>query len=437
MTTETIALPVYALLFALSVAAGLRAPRYGIVFLIALAPFAFYFGLGATTLTLSKAALVGVGAGLLLRPIPWPIFRSVSFVRLSLAGTLLVLTTAFSIVHAQFADAAIRETLKACEYLLLFAVVYAAHRVDPSPRTLRVTIALTVLGVALTALFQEWHGAPSRLLIDGHTIPRIAGTLEGPNQLAGYLGVAVPLLAALNVDRFERLTALTLAIASAALVLTFSRAGILSTILAVAVVLIVSNQRTRATAATFVAGLALGLGGIVYWALATGSLAVLGFWGVETANPGSVGTHSQLWRAAMMLWRRHPLYGVGAGNFELALPSIGLQAVRTHANSLYLQNLAEQGLPGIAATLLLIWQSIASFIRDARTSPFVLGALAASLGLAVHQIVDLIVFYPKVGAWWWIVMAIGAAELRHFHKYRISPAARVARRDVDSSETAT
>lgn len=419
VSVDAVAVLGYALLFVVALAAAARAPRYAVGLLVGLAPFAFYFDVGTTTLTLSKVTLAGTLCGLLVRGISFQIFRSAPFLRLSVAAAIMALTTALSIEHAQHVEPAVRETLKACEYLLLFAVVYAAHRLDPDPRTLRIAITGTVLAVTALALFQEWHGAPSRLLIGGQTIPRIAGPLEGPNQLAGYLGIAVPLLVALAMQRPDLLTMISLAAASAALVLTFSRAGLISTIVAVSIILVVASRaRVKPVLATFFGGLAAGFGGAACWGIIIHSPAVFWLWGLESANPGGVGTRSQLWHAAITLWRSHPLFGIGAGNFELAIGSTGLPAIRTHANSLYLQNLAEQGLPGIAATLLLVWQSIATFVRDARASPFILGALAASVGLALHQLVDLLVFYPKVGGWWWIVMAVGAAEIAALRQAR-------------------
>ncbi|MDQ2992121.1 MAG: hypothetical protein M3R30_04780, partial [Candidatus Eremiobacteraeota bacterium] len=38
-------------------------------------------------------------------------------------------------------------------------------------------------------------------------------------------------------------------------------------------------------------------------------------------------------------------------------------------------------------------------------------AFAASIGLFVHQTVDDLVFYPKVGAIWWLLLGIAAASL--------------------------
>jgi hypothetical protein len=37
-------------------------------------------------------------------------------------------------------------------------------------------------------------------------------------------------------------------------------------------------------------------------------------------------------------------------------------------------------------------------------------ALAASIGFAIHQVFDLLVFFPKVGELWWILIALAAAR---------------------------
>jgi O-antigen ligase len=78
---------------------------------------------------------------------------------------------------------------------------------------------------------------------------------------------------------------------------------------------------------------------------------------------------------------------------------------------LYLQSLVEGGIPLLVSTLWLTYVSIATFARDRLRSPFVVAAFAASIALGLHQLVDLLVFYPKVGGWWWIVLGLGAAQL--------------------------
>jgi len=125
---------------------------------------------------------------------------------------------------------------------------------------------------------------------------------------------------------------------------------------------------------------------------------------------GGVGTRSQLWHAAFSLWRHHPLFGVGAGNFEFEIGTVGPKNIRTHANSLYFQTLAEQGVVGFCAMLWLTIKSVQSVWQSGVASnPLVVGALGASVALALHQTVDLLVFFPKIGGWWFVVLGIGIA----------------------------
>jgi O-antigen ligase len=394
-----------------------RRPAYGVAGLIALVPFAFYRDVGHTTITLSKVALLGAIAGLALRGAGIDALRRPAAARIVLAGLLVVAATALSIAHAEFAEPALRETLKACEYVALFATVVTAARADPSERPIRIAFAASLALVALLALAQELGGAPSGLWFAGHAIPRIAGPLEGPNQLAGYLGLALPVVVAFllrSPTRFERAA---FALGSAALVLTISRAGVAAAIVAIAIVAVRSPARGRRSALTVGAtGALAGLALLAFWGFAaTHSLAGFDLLGrfstlAEVAQPGSVGDRSQLWAAALVLWHRHPVFGIGAGNFEFELARAGFPGLRTHANSLYLQALAEGGIVSFAATLALVAVSIVSFARRSR-EPLVVAAFAASVGFALHQIFDLLVFFPKVGELWWILLGLAAARV--------------------------
>jgi O-antigen ligase len=119
---------------------------------------------------------------------------------------------------------------------------------------------------------------------------------------------------------------------------------------------------------------------------------------------------SVLWRAAFKMWATDPGLGVGAGNFELLTPTVGLIGVRTHANNLYLQSLAEGGILLFAATLWTIVAAIAALLRDSRGA-LGIGIAAATVALAVHQGLDDLTFYPKVGGLWWTLLGVGAASI--------------------------
>ena len=95
-----------------------------------------------------------------------------------------------------------------------------------------------------------------------------------------------------------------------------------------------------------------------------------------------------------------------------------MYGVRTHANSWYLQSLAEGGIVLFSATLTMVGASIGAFLKKPLVArlraqpPWVIAALAASVALALHQSVDDFVFYPKVGGAWFLLLGIAAAAFR-------------------------
>jgi len=392
-------------------------------------PFSYDHFVGATTITLPKTALIGMLFGLLLRRERFHPLLSHASRPLFFGALAIALATALSVIQAEHRGAALRETFKAFEYLAAFGAVVLAMRDDPDERFVRIAFACTATLVSILACAQLFTGAPSALLYAHHTIPRIAGPLEGPNQLSGYLDTMLPVIAAFALLRAPlRLEFCALGIGIITLLLTLSRAGVLTTLSAVALtILIAPSSRKRAVTLVVAAAMLIGLASIWitgYFIIAHDIGALRRFSGMddhdigilkrfastdETALPGSVGTRSELWHAAIALWRTHPWLGIGAGNFELEISKTGLENVKTHANSLYLQSLVEGGLPLLAAQLYTVFTSVATFARASLREPLILGALAASAGLALHQVVDLLVFYPKVGSMWWIVLALGVA----------------------------
>lgn len=409
---DPIALIAYTGFFVGATLLTMRKPAYGLCVLIAVQPFAYYQDIFSTTVTLPKVALLAVLLGVLTYRDAFEGLASGAPRKLLMAGIFVMLATLLSYAQASYHAAVLRESLKALEYVLVFCVGVAAFRLDPDRYALRYAFLITTIAVALLALTQEIAGAPSALLLNGHPTPRIAGPLEGPNQLAGYFDVALPVALALALDTPSPLAYAALFLVAWTDVLTFSRGGTLGAIAAIAVVLFSYRRSMRGALASIGAGVVAGAVVAAGWGIAAHSLGIFRLWNFDTSSyAGGVGTRPQLWHAAIELWRAHPLLGIGAGNFELEIPRTGLMGVRTHTNSLYLQSLVEGGIPLLAATLWLTYTSIATFVRDRAASPFVAAALAAGVALALHQVVDFLTFYPKVGGEWWLVLAVAAAEL--------------------------
>lgn len=387
-----------------------------IVFVLALAiPFAAYRDIAQTTLTAPKVVTLGTALGLLLSGVnPWP--RSAGARRVMIAGAVLLAAIALSSLSASDRWEVAREFFKQAEYLvLLWCAVASIEYIPGAPRALVSGVAVATAIVASSALWQAFFGgAPSAVLVHGYALPRVAGTLEGPNQLAGYLEAALPMLwvAPLLGLGFARLRDADIGAAATALILSQSRAGILMVSIVYAMLARASRAATRSSLIAMASGAALGI-------------AVLGFWFVHahagwadverfflldvSEQPGGVGTRAQLWPAAIALFQRHPVTGVGAGNFSALLPSVGLSGVTTQASSLWLQTLAEQGLIGFAALLLFCFVALRETWRLRAHSPLALAASLATVSLLCHQLVDDLFFFPKVAGLFWLLLGAGVA----------------------------
>jgi hypothetical protein len=128
-------------------------------------------------------------------------------------------------------------------------------------------------------------------------------------------------------------------------------------------------------------------------------------------------SRAQLWRAAVRLWLRSPLLGVGPDNFRRLYPEViaptreghRFDDDRMHANNFYLETLADLGLLGVAALCLLV----AALVRRARVHAAAsrLLPLAAAVAVGtffVHGLLDYFLeFTPSYGLFW---LLLGLAE---------------------------
>jgi O-antigen ligase len=402
----------FGVVFAACALVTMRRPAYGLSALVFTLPFALYHAIFATQMSLPKVVLAGVAAGLLGIPRAWSILRSTAVLRVLGAVLIYTIVTALTALVAQYHMPVLTETLKWLQYGLLFAVVCVAYAADPDERVVRVALFASIALVCLSALVQEVIGAPWGIVFGHGVVPRISGAIEGPNQLAAYLEIAIAALAAWHVALRSRAGAVLLCIATVTLLLTFSRAGVIAGAVAAITVIAVFGARAWKAIAPFVIGGFAGAALDGSWIAAAHALPVLH----TTVNPsnyaGGVGNRSELWRAAWYFFRQHPLLGIGAGNYELELSQAGIYGVRTHANSWFLQSLAEGGILLFAATVTVIATVLASLYHQARRSPWAVAAFAATVALAAHQIIDYVVFYPKVGEPWIALVALGIADLQ-------------------------
>jgi O-antigen ligase len=405
--------PLHVLFFAaLALAVGLlayRRPALGVGALILCAPFAEARYIFGTSITVSKAALIGFVIALIVHRTSVRVLTEKPVRALLLGFALLLTAIVFSALHAQHLDAVARELLKWVEYTAVFVAVVVGFAYDPDDRPVWTALIAIGLFEVAASVYELLFGAASGVVVAAHNFPRVAGTLEGPNQFAGWLNLLLPVLfARMLVDRNRWLIA-SVVLCAITEVATLSRSGIVAAVVGAVVVLVVTRPSRRvrfsfAIGAVVVAAILVTLG------LSVG-LEARFFSVAEVPQPDHLGTRAILWAAALDLWRSSPLVGIGAGNFEFDLGMVGHPEVRTHANSLYLQALSEMGLAGFAATLYMIWAVITTFARSFSRRPLLIGVFAANIALALHQIFDYLWFFPKVGVFWAILLAIGVVEV--------------------------
>jgi len=129
----------------------------------------------------------------------------------------------------------------------------------------------------------------------------------------------------------------------------------------------------------------------------------------------------ELWRAALKMWKDHPILGVGPDNFRLSYgPYLGLKEFdnRIHSNSLYLETLANMGTLGmlalaavclpLAATLWRFWHQAAC--PEVKLVALGLGASIASFYL--HGFVDYFLEFTPTYALFWLVLGMAAGLAR-------------------------
>lgn len=231
-------------------------------------------------------------------------------------------------------------------------------------------------------------GPPNFLLLD--RFMRAAGTFGQPNPYAGYLGLTLPvavslfLLTCTSILRrpegsLRQLLTGTVAYGGAAAIIgagllaSWSRGGWLGAAAGVGVVLYYQGGPIVKGAALAGAGAVMLFGPLTYRYIPrslTDRIADLptyfgsGMWEVVqqqvTDSNFSIIERLAHWIAALRMWEMSPWLGVGPGNYAAVYPQVRLARWEDplgHAHNTYLNVLAENGLIGICAFLVL-WTGV-------------------------------------------------------------------------------
>ncbi len=403
----------------------LRWPWLAWLGLAAVLPFASSVKLGP--LSLADLALAGAAALWFadgarrgsLRLDPTPLLGLV----LLYLGALLL-----GLLPARELGEALAEVAKWAEVLLVIGLVGQVLGVERG--AIPWLVGALLAGAALEGLLGVYQflfrvGPEAFLLFD--RFMRASGTFRQPNPFAGYLGLSLPVAVSLAIWAWQRamisdtpawrrllvplLASGAAGAMGAGLLASWSRGGWLGALVGVGAVVILRSRRTLALAGLgllLLAGLGL-LGGLqperIPAPLAQRLADLPTYFGggdvLEqpiTDENFAVIERVAHWVAALRMWERAPWLGVGPGNYATVYPEVKTPPWDDplgHAHNIYLNVLAETGLVGLAAYLLL-WVGVTVWlVRRWRQAPassweraFLLGLLGVVGHLTVHNLFD-------------------------------------------------
>lgn len=274
---------------------------------------------------------------------------------------------------------------------------------------------------------QAWEAWIEPFAILGGRFYRAYGTFEQPNVYGGYVGVTLAVAvgtaygAAYKVRQSAEKGAgaalrssagLLLALAAilalgAALVMSWSRGAWLGFGAAACAMALALPRKTRwgalLAAGLVVAVVGLHAAGLIPASITermTGFVEDLRFEDVRGVSivPANYAVLERLahWQAALEMWRANFWTGVGFGCYEPAYADFALvnwPIALGHAHNYYLNTLAETGVIGLAAYLLLwgvvVWQTWQAVRRaDGLVRGVAIGLLGAWVHLGVHNFLD-------------------------------------------------
>lgn len=406
------------------------------------------FGVGATDLLVGLIVGVWLARGLLHRDLTWPRAPLIWPLLMYLAAQVLSLRAAWSL------SAALPELVKWVEiaalYLATVALLDARRKTQDGrassvvrqelvPLVIALSLVVAAAAEALLGLAQfVLRIGPPQFIILGRFL-RAYGTFNQPNPYAGYLGLVLPLALSLTLHSigtirlpppsntsthdarrktypplpafFPSLLHLALTgIILAGLFASWSRGGWLGMVAGVGVVVALRSRR-----AALLSGL------LLFLLLAGFVLGVVGalppsvqarFQGIEdwtlflrpvelrsirvTGENFALVERMAHWWAAYAMWLDHPFTGVGVGNYPVAYETYRMPGWKDplgHAHNILLNVMAETGLVGLGAYLILWgWVFVHGLRRVRQTRglhrALIIGALGGLTHLTVHNLFD-------------------------------------------------
>lgn len=384
---------------------------YATLFLLPLNPFLFYFTLLPAVMAWLYNWRKKGEVALALPPLwqPGAVFLVCSFLSAFVSKDM-----AFS-----FMNWALQPLMYALVYLLIYTTVSTEKEKE---KALYAFLAGAVVTVVY-GFFQYANAADmaadmeAQSWVDPERFPllrrRMYSTLENPNLFGAYLLMIISILTAFTLREraVKRRTVFAVILLSLllCLALTYSRGAWVSLAAIVLGLTLFYDKRFGLLFLLVPVVLAFYHGQVVERFLSL-------FSGEDT----SVDLRFALWESTMAMIEEHPLLGVGWGAYFLAYPDYNFfiqeeGVLIFHAHNMYLNMLAEVGIPGGMAFLLaffaqgiLCWRNYRHG-NDSFTKSMGLGGILMVMALSVISMGDHVLFSRSVSFCFWSLSALCAS----------------------------
>jgi O-antigen ligase len=293
--------------------------------------------------------------------------------------------------------------------LLMYALLRLSGPDERGRRRIVDGLVLGGLGVALVGLVQVALGR--HLVAAEGGLMRVRSVYQSPNSLGLYLGRVWPLLVSVAMwGRGRRRSAYALALipVTLAVALSFSRGALLAALPAAILVMgWKAGGRLRWMALTL-----LLIGALALIPL----LRVPRFAALLDLGEGTTFFRLKLWRSTLSMIQKHPLFGVGPGNFLAAyrtryvLPVAWEEFNLGHAHNILLDHWTRLGLLGVvagAAVQVAFWWTLG---RGSTDDALRLGLAGSMAALLAHGLVDNAIFSPDLALAFFLALALAGED---------------------------
>lgn len=381
---------------------------YLTLFLIPLHPFSVYFGL-------IPSLLIALARAFSIKRIDWKAgkitYPALGFLGFSLLSVINSKDWMFSIFNWTF---------QPLLYALLFVLLFTFISTEEDKKRAFQWIFAGAVCVMIFGIYQFLNiqdmaeDLTAQSWVDPKRFPllyrRMFSTLENPNLLAGYLlmmlSFSIPFFLYTKEKRNQWWLGLFTLALLLCLALTYCRGAWISLAAMAAVLGLFYNKKF------WLLFLAVPLILLVYH----GQISVR-FLSLFSGEDTSVDLRFALWESAWAMVEDHPFLGIGYGSFFLAYPDYNFyiqdpSVLIFHAHNLYINMLAEVGIPGglcyLAAFFTVLYENYKKFRlgTSSFTKALSLGGVLLVCSMAVMGMGDHVLFSRSVSFCFWSLAAL-------------------------------